>query len=152
MSFTLNSSMETKMTENNKTISGWNITTINYFMPEYMPPKQIDIDQLGWWLYHGNVANIWWKEGYFLYFNINANLTMDHVKKTILLFTEIDNIFYTKGNYERFVKINLECWKTELTGHAKNTTEYVHIPVFNLPNPLVEEIVNEIKANDIALS
>ena len=136
---------ETKMIEKNETINGWNITTITYFMPEYMPPKKIDIDQLGWWLYHGNVTNIWWKDGYFLYFNINANLTMDHVKRTILLFTEVDNIFYTKGDYEKFIKINLEHWKTELTSNAKNTTEYVHIPVFNLPNPLVTEIVDEIK-------
>lgn len=125
-------------------VEGWEVTNITYFIPDYLPPKEIDIGQLGWWLYHRQISNIWWKKGYFMYFNSNSDLTTDHVKKTILIFTEIDNIFYTVGGYKRFIKINLEDWKTELTNEAKNSTEYIHIPVFALPNPKIDEIFNQI--------
>lgn len=132
-----------KLTKKETKVDDWTLIEITKFDDEDI--HEIGIDQLGFWLSEVGIGRIWWKNNTFFYFNVGATSEIDHRHNRIIIFVIIDNVLMTKGGYKKFVEINNETHETVFVDSYKMTTEKNHIPVFNLPNGIVDLIVETVK-------
>lgn len=131
-----------KITKKENKIDDWTLIEITKFNDEDV--HEIERDQLGFWLSRAEIERIWWKNNTFFYFNVGATSEIDTMRNRIIIFAIIDNVLMTKGKYKKFVEIDNETYETVFVDSYKMTTEKNHIPVFALPNDIVDLIVESI--------
>lgn len=110
-------------------------------------PYKIDLLQdFAFFLLHRQIRNIWWKNGYFFFFNLNSNLELDRDLTKGILIRFVDSIYYYKADYKKYLITNVETQKSDLVDHiAWKTTEFAITVVFKTPNDVVDALVEEIE-------
>jgi hypothetical protein len=128
-------------------LEGWGIKEI---MGIYDKPNELTINQLAWWLINREIKNIWWKDGYHIYFDMGNHFSVDHKQKTILSLNTIQAIMYIKDNYFRFLEIDTDNFTAKFVNHTKQISTEVHvIPILDSPNVLIDRVIPWIKKFEV---
>lgn len=112
--------------------------------------QEISINDLGWWLINNRVNNIWWKEGYYAYYNSGAEFRNDVKEKTTFVYCFINTTLYLKGEHHKYLEIDNETLETTFIDKPRlNTTEKTYIAVFNFKSDYMDMILETIKNKQI---
>lgn len=125
-------------------IDGWKSIEIREFDEKDI--EKVDINDLGWWLRTSGIVNIYWKDGYHVYFNSGGTGEIDAKSKTIISYMFINAVLYLKNDYHKYIEIDNETLETKFIDTPKlNTTEKTYVAVFKFKSSNMEMILEQIK-------
>lgn len=129
------------LTKRENTIDGWKITEITGVDDDDI--QEVTLNDLGWWLVGRKIANIYWKDGYYVYFSSGNISDVNAKTKTVFNYIRLDAVMYLKGKYYKYIEIDNETLETNFVATPKlNTAEKTHIPVFSFHTPFTKLILD----------
>ena len=129
------------LTKRENNVDGWKIIEIIDIDDDDI--QEVTLNDLGWWLVGRKIANIYWKDGYYVYFNTGGVGEVDVKAKMVFNCIQLNAVMYLKGKYYKYIEIDNETLETNLVDTPKlNTAEKIHIPVFSIHSPFIKLILD----------
>ena len=126
-------------------IDGWKVIELLDLNEESL--QEITINNLGWYLIIKRIINIWWKDGYYAYFNSGSSGEIDIKEKTVINCFHVGNVLYLKGReYHKYLEIDNQTFETRFIDEPKlNTTEKTYVVIFDFKSDYMDMILETIK-------
>jgi hypothetical protein len=125
-------------------IDGWKIIEIMDLDEDEI--QKTNINDLSWYLITKGIISIWWKDGYYAYFNSGGFSRTDVKEKTIVSDYYINGVLYLKKEYHKYLEIDNETFKVKFVDAPRiNTTEKTYVAVFNFNSAYMSMILDAIK-------
>lgn len=129
-------------------IDGWKLIEIIELDEDEI--QETNANDLVWYLITRGIISIWWKDGYYAYFNSGGASETDIKEKTIVSDFYISSVLYLKKEYHKYLEVDNETFEVKFVDRPRiNTTEKTHIAVFNFNSVYMNMILDAIKSKEV---